>query len=636
MPITDLQRQLLGLPGGPDAHFARPTANEIPAKLCPRPAECKIGVQPIWNNGPVTIDAGQTSFPLSGLVNPAADHGSSLSALDPLAYSDLAAFVAYDASAETQPIRLNGPDTIGIDQTGSPLNNAAASSVLPVTEFPVIDPRISLGWNDGLSQVLPLPSDGRISSEGASSSFVNEGASFSFGDLGGRDTRPVDAGNASIAIGLNSGSDRFGGDVPITIGKGQTDLPSNGSAIPSLLPSWEIPDSDPSINLGTNGNSQRNYPYHPPFLFGGAPLITAIGNVAESGDYRSSNTIVIDTPVPSMTGSGQAGTVLSVFHNATLIGSTTVQPDGTWSFSTPALATGRHDFSVSTVSPESGTVLESNHLDVRVVGANVEPLLDTSSTRLMLSDSALIIDVQALTPSKSGSSVTALGLSAELIVAGETVDVLAVTADEGGLVSFAADWKTVAATHPDATLKVTTHIGTDAAIEVLDKHTLSSLLGQTDRWVSMTSTGESAAFFDASDRGAHIHGGAGVNVIAIAKDHQLLDLTSLTGKTVGSTVMGIDTIDLGGQHNTLKIAMIDVLNLGETDLFRIDGKQQLTVNGKAGDSVKLSNTRVAGITDGEWEQQAETKVGGVTYDVYEHSTAHVELMVQSGVQVAMH
>jgi hypothetical protein len=74
--------------------------------------------------------------------------------------------------------------------------------------------------------------------------------------------------------------------------------------------------------------------------------------------------------------------------------------------------------------------------------------------------------------------------------------------------------------------------------------------------------------------------------------------------------------------------MIDVLNLGEPDLFRIDGKQQLMVNGKAGDAVKLSNTHVAGIADGDWEQQAETKVGGVTYNVYEHSTAHVELMVQ--------
>src|SRR6202021_555007 len=112
-------------------------------------------------------------------------------------------------------------------------------------------------------------------------------------------------------------------------------------------------------------------------------------------------------------------------------------------------------------------------------------------------------------------------------------------------------------------------------------------------------------------------GGAGINTITIADDHQLIDLTSLTGKTTGSTVMGIEKIDLGGQHNTLKISMIDVLNLGETDLFRVAGKQQLMVNGKAGDSVKLSNTRVAGIEDGEWEQQAETRIGGVTYNVYE-------------------
>jgi type IV pilus assembly protein PilE len=35
---------MLRLPGGPDAHFARPTGNEIHAKLCPRPAECKTGL----------------------------------------------------------------------------------------------------------------------------------------------------------------------------------------------------------------------------------------------------------------------------------------------------------------------------------------------------------------------------------------------------------------------------------------------------------------------------------------------------------------------------------------------------------------------------------------------------------------
>lgn len=586
----------------------------------------------IWIDGPSPINHGQRDLARDGLdvLSPAADHGSALSALDPFAYGDHAAFVAYDTGAGIQPIRLNGPDTIGIDQTGSPLNNAAASFLRPLTEFPVTDPRISLDWNngfDGLSQLMPLPSDGRISAEDAS---------FSFGDLGGRETTSVDTGNASIAIGSNSSSHRFGGDVPITVGIGQTDLPSSGIVVPSLLPSWEIPGFDPSIRLGSKGELQRSYPYHPPFLFGGAPLITTIGNVAETEDYRSANTIDINTSVPSMTGSGQAGTVLSVFHNATLIGSTTVQPDGTWSFSTPALATGRHDFSVSTVSRESGTLLESNHLDVRVVGAAVEQLLDTSSTRLMLSDGALILDLQALAPSKSGSSAAALDLSAELIVGGKTVAALSVTGDENGMVSFAADWKTVAAAHPEAMLKVSAHIGTDDAIQTLDKHTLSSLLGQTDRWVSMTSAGESAAFFDAADRGAHIHGSAGLHTVSIANDHQLLDLTSLTGKTIGSTIMGIDTIDLGGQHNTLQIAMIDVLNLGEKDLFREDGKQQLMVNGKAGDSVILSNTRVAGVADGGWEQQIDATIGSVKYNVYEHSTAQVELLVQANVELSLH
>ena len=562
--------------------------------------------------------AGRTSFPLDDRLSLAGDRSPSLAAIDQPGYTDSASSFVIG----TPPIWINGPITIGPGHTEYPLG-VPIDSLLPTRELQGVDPLAPLGASEGPDALMPLASDGRIST-------ADMPVPIGIGGVAQSEMRWLDAGNASFAIGT-----LVGYDGSITIGKGQADLPGNEIAVPSLLPSWEIPGSDPSVGLGSNGELHRNYPYHPPFLFGGAPLITAIGNVAETGDFRSSNTIDINTSVPSMTGSGQAGTVLSVFHNATLIGSTVVQPDGTWSFSTPALATGRHDFSVSTVSPENGTLLESNHLDVRVVGAVIEPLPDTS-TRLMVSDGVLMLDLQALTPSKYGSSAAALDLSAELVVAGKTVAALAVMGDENGTVSFAADWKTVAAMHPEAVLKISAHIGSDGAIEILDKHMLSSLLGQTDRWVSMTSAGESTAFFDASDRGAHIHGGAGLNTVSIANDHQLLDLTSLTGKTAGSTIMGIDTIDLGGQHNTLKIAMIDVLNLGETDLFRIDGKQQLMVNGKAGDSVKLSNTLVAGIADGEWEQQAETKVGGTTYDVYEHSTAHVELMVQQGVQLTMH
>jgi hypothetical protein len=75
-----------------------------------------------------------------------------------------------------------------------------------------------------------------------------------------------------------------------------------------------------------------------------------------------------------------------------------------------------------------------------------------------------------------------------------------------------------------------------------------------------------------------------------------------------------------------------VLNLGEQDLFQKDGKQQLMVNGSNGDTVDLSNTHIAGVTDGQWQQEGTTVVGGVTYNVYEHSGAHTELLVQQCVR----
>ena len=91
-----------------------------------------------------------------------------------------------------------------------------------------------------------------------------------------------------------------------------------------------------------------------------------------------------------------------------------------------------------------------------------------------------------------------------------------------------------------------------------------------------------------------------------------------------------------GDANTLKLSLTDVLNLGETDLFQKDGKQQMMVNGSDGDTVDLSNAHVAGLAEGEWQQHGTTQVGGVTYNVYEHSGAHTELLVQQGVQIVVH
>ena len=71
--------------------------------------------------------------------------------------------------------------------------------------------------------------------------------------------------------------------------------------------------------------------------------------------------------------------------------------------------------------------------------------------------------------------------------------------------------------------------------------------------------------------------------IAFTGDHQILDLTALTGKTAAAKISGVEVFDLGGHQNTLEGVAADVLNLGERDLFVNDGEQQIVVKGGAGD-----------------------------------------------------
>ena len=55
-----------------------------------------------------------------------------------------------------------------------------------------------------------------------------------------------------------------------------------------------------------------------------------------------------------------------------------------------------------------------------------------------------------------------------------------------------------------------------------------------------------------------------------------------------------------------------------------------------GDTVDLSNTHIAGVADGQWEQHGTTQVGGVTHNVYEHSSANVELLIEQAIRIDMH
>jgi hypothetical protein len=134
----------------------------------------------------------------------------------------------------------------------------------------------------------------------------------------------------------------------------------------------------------------------------------------------------------------------------------------------------------------------------------------------------------------------------------------------------------------------------------------------------------------------HPGSGKGFDVVSFLGDHQVLDLSALTERSSPVHVPGVAGFDLGGNHNALKLSLADVLSLGEHDLFIDDGKQQLIVHGKDGDSVDLTSSHVPGLTDGDWQHHGTAEVGGVTYNVVEHSSANTELLVEQAVRIELH
>jgi len=135
---------------------------------------------------------------------------------------------------------------------------------------------------------------------------------------------------------------------------------------------------------------------------------------------------------------------------------------------------------------------------------------------------------------------------------------------------------------------------------------------------------------------ASLDNGKGFDMVSFLGDHQVLNLSNFTENASTAHTRGIAGFDLGGHNNALKVSLADVLNLGEHDLFIDDGKQQLIVNGKHGDSVDLTTSHVEGLTEGDWHRHGTTEVGGVLYNVVEHSTANTELLVEHSVRIEMH
>ena len=373
-------------------------------------------------------------------------------------------------------------------------------------------------------------------------------------------------------------------------------------------------------------------------------------------------------------GTATPGHVVVVHDGALVLGSAAVALDGKWSFQPASpLGNGSHDITVtqtniyglsSAASPHMAFSVSTAPPPAPVIASVIDPFADIgtyvpeggNSTNVRPVTSGRGITGDLITLYDNGTAIAsvvvgsagtwAINLPVSLTT-GEHV-LSATQTDTHNRVSVASNAfditvgsggvHSVHAVEPVQTDVV--HTVTTDSVAAVDTnphtvvHSHETFVG-TAAHETIDLAADPAAYFREST--AHIEGAkGGIDVLALIGDNQVLDLTSLTGKTAAAKISGVEVFDLGGHQNTLKLSLIDVLNLGEQDIFQFDGHQQLMVNGKEGDSVDLSNTHVAGLQEGEWQAHGTTQVGGIEYNVYEHAGAHAELLVQQGVQTIVH
>ncbi|WP_172825937.1 Ig-like domain-containing protein [Pseudomonas sp. URMO17WK12:I11] len=126
-----------------------------------------------------------------------------------------------------------------------------------------------------------------------------------------------------------------------------------------------------------------------------------------------------------------------------------------------------------------------------------------------------------------------------------------------------------------------------------------------------------------------VEGSGGVDSLRLLGANQVLDLSAVKGR-----LSSIEVIDLTGTgDNTVKLALGDVLELGNHRAFISDDCVQLAVKGNVGDKVLLSDLLPNGMDVGDWEALGSVTSAGVVYEVYQHTGLDAELLVQQGVMV---
>ncbi|WP_269791773.1 Ig-like domain-containing protein [Stenotrophomonas sp. Iso1] len=395
---------------------------------------------------------------------------------------------------------------------------------------------------------------------------------------------------------------------------------------------------------------------------------------------------VTDDTRPEIQGLGKVGSVIKVYDGSTLLGQTNVKPDGTWSFTPEVdLSQGAHAIT-ATATDKTGNVsapTASFEFTVDTVPATTPSIGNISDDVGQFVGFVLNGRyTDDANPTISGKGVA--GEKIEIRVDGELIGSTQVGVD--------GRWKFTAETALSDGMRVITAVSVSAAgipsevsnefkinldTKAPDAPTIETVIDDVgvskgeltdgeytdDRRPTFNGKAEPGATVIVYDNGDEV-GDARVDtngnwtwtpsVNLTYGEHEFTFEPFDTAGNIGGTeqwtliignvtrsepqsetvVQTADSQEVDAAMLTLNLSQ--VLNDGGVNLF-YEGDQsrtQMMVKGGAGDSINLDDLLDDGLTDlGDWAAAGNQTVDGVSYTVYQHSGANVELLVQEPVTV---
>jgi len=150
-----------------------------------------------------------------------------------------------------------------------------------------------------------------------------------------------------------------------TLGTGSVD--DSGNFTVTLTPpqkngeTLDVSAQDPAGNIGDS--APVNAPdVTPPSL----PVIVSLEDNVEANTGLLNNNAITNDTTPLIRGTGEAGSIISIFDNGRLVDTVQVDGSGNWSFTPPALGQGGHTFTASAADAAGNSTGLSNSWSITV------------------------------------------------------------------------------------------------------------------------------------------------------------------------------------------------------------------------------------------------------------------------------